>query len=50
MKLSNDQFGLTSVFALIAIIILGLFASSYLDDGTYLAIALGVAVIVLMAG
>lgn len=50
MKLSNNKIGIATIFALVAVIILGLGVSAYLDDGTYLAIAIGVAVIVLMAG
>lgn len=50
MKLSDNDLGLATVFALVAVIILGLMTSAYLDDGTYLAVAIGIAVIVLMAG
>ena len=50
MKLSNNQVGIVTIFALVTVTILGLGLSAYFDDGTYLAVALGIALIVFMAG
>lgn len=50
MKLSNNQVGIVTIFALVTVIILGLGLSAYFDDGTCLAVALGIALIVFMAG
>lgn len=45
-----SDIGFVVLVALLVILIVGMLLAAYFNDGTYLAVAIGIAIVVLMAG